>query len=157
MVQWTHVASVFVKVEAALDTTCLPPALRLCLPLLLESAFKLAVKETDGSVTPADSVIEQLQADTVGFSCSVGIGGGEFSPGSYGSNTVFFKIKAEASAYEKAVLWLRKVLFQTVLDPAILKVQAAKLHSEVPNTKRSTGGELSCPSLHTADVLTGIC
>jgi hypothetical protein len=42
-VQWTHVSSVFVKVEASLDGSRLPTALRLCLPLLLESTFKLGV------------------------------------------------------------------------------------------------------------------
>ena len=42
-VQWTHVSSVFVKFEASLDGSRLPTALRLCLPLLLESTFKLGV------------------------------------------------------------------------------------------------------------------
>ena len=60
-------ASVFVKVEAALDTSALPAPLRLCLDLLLESAFKLAVREEDGSITPAEQVIEQLQSDTISF------------------------------------------------------------------------------------------
>ena len=57
-VQWTHVSSVFVKVEAALDGSRLPTALRQCLPLLLESAFKLAVMNDDGILTPADEVFE---------------------------------------------------------------------------------------------------
>ena len=81
---------------------------------------------------------------------TVGIGGGMFSCGSYGSNCVFVKIKAEAAAFETAVLWLRKVLYQTQLDPSVLKVQAAKLLSEVPNAKRSTGA--MAEALHTEEV-----
>ena len=83
-----------------------------------------------------------LRQDTVTFGCAVGRGGDSFSPGVY-SNLVFFSLKAEASGFGTAVEWLQKVLYRTVLDPAILKVQLTKLLSEVPNEKRSTGAMAS--------------
>ena len=70
-VQWLHVASVFVTVSATLDTSRLPPSLRMALPLLLEVAFKLPVRDETGSLTTADDVIEALQAETVGYSCGL--------------------------------------------------------------------------------------
>ena len=138
-VQWTHVASVFVKVEAALDGSRLPTALRLCLPLLLESVFKLGVMGADGVLTPAEEVIEALQRDTVSFAGSVGRYGSTFTPGSFGANAVFFSVKAEATELSTAIGWLHKLLYRTVLDPAVLKVQAAKLLTEIPSMKREPG------------------
>ena len=84
-------------------------------------------------------VIEALQRDTVSFSCSVGQHGSSFAPGSFGSHAVFFSVKAEATELSKTIGWLHKVLYRTVLEPAALKVQAAKLLAEIPSEKRSAG------------------
>ena len=112
----------------------------LCLPLLLESTFKLGVRDEDGgAITPAEEVIEALQRDTVSFSGSVGRHGSSFSPGSFGGNAVFFSIKAEMTALSTAIGWLHKLLYRTVLDPGVLKVQASKLLAEIPSMKRSGG------------------
>lgn len=137
--------------------------------MLLESTFKLGVVDDEGVITPAEEVIEALQRDTVAFSGSVGrSGGGSFSPGSFGANAVFFSVKAEATALSTAIEWLHKLLYRTVLDPAVLKVriyaryisrsvaatlqisirsfttdlvqvQASKLLAEIPSMKRNGG------------------
>jgi Zn-dependent M16 (insulinase) family peptidase len=82
-------------------------------------------------------VIEALQRDTVSFSCSIGQHGGSFAPGSFGSHAIFFSVKAEATELSKTIDWLHKILYRTVLEPAVLKVQAAKLLAEIPSMKRS--------------------
>ena len=84
-------------------------------------------------------VIEALQRDTVSFSCSVGQQGSSFTPGKFGSHAVFFSVKAEATELSKTIGWLHKVLYCTVLEPAVLKVQAAKLLAEIPSQKRNAG------------------
>lgn len=95
----------------------------MCLPLLLESTFKLGVVDDEGAITSAEEVIEALQRDTVSFYGSVGRSGGSFSPGSFGANAVFFSVKAEATALNTAIEWLHKLLYRTVLDPVVLKVR----------------------------------
>jgi hypothetical protein len=42
-----------------------------------------------------------------------------------GGNAIFFSVKAEATEISTAISWLHKLLYRTVLDPAVLKVQAA--------------------------------
>ena len=82
MIQWTHIQSVFVQLSLALDTSALPVALRLFLPLLLGAFFQLPVKEQDGTITSADDAIEALQQDTVSFGCCAGRArAGTFQPG----------------------------------------------------------------------------
>eukprot|EP00747_Dinoflagellata_sp_TGD_P108850 gnl/TRDRNA2_/TRDRNA2_170539_c1_seq3.p1 gnl/TRDRNA2_/TRDRNA2_170539_c1~~gnl/TRDRNA2_/TRDRNA2_170539_c1_seq3.p1 ORF type:complete len:535 (+),score=82.50 gnl/TRDRNA2_/TRDRNA2_170539_c1_seq3:165-1769(+) len=137
-IHWAHVDSVFVTVEAALDTSVLPKGVRPVLPLLLESLFKLPVMLENGTVIPAEEVIEALQRDTADYGSSVGKGGRSFMPGRYGG-CAFVYVKTEAKDFATGVEWLKRILYQTVLDPFILKIQAQKLLSEIPEHKRDGG------------------
>jgi len=133
--QWTNISSAFIELKVLIDTTCLPDHLRLYIELYLEAVYELPIREEDGSITPYEEVVRNLTAQTVGYSNSCGLNGGNFQCGSF-AQSMGFTLKVEASKWELAVKWLQRLLFQTIFDPERLKVSCKKLLVDVPNQKR---------------------
>lgn len=130
VVQLDHLPSEFVRITAAFDTSALTPALRMYLPLLDEAFFKQAVLDEQGQEISYTQVVNSLERDLVSYWSSIG-NGQSFN------QTFFVVIRAEQAALETAMTWMRRVLFQVVLDPERIKVAATKLLNEVPGYKRS--------------------
>ncbi|XP_971907.2 uncharacterized protein C05D11.1-like [Tribolium castaneum] len=131
-----HIKSEFIYLYALLDSTAVPPELRIYLPLMLESLFESPIRK-NGKLIPYEEVIEQLNNDTVSFSSSIGLGSKSlFKCGPY-SHTISVMLQVEVAKYEKGIEWLRDILYNTVFSVDRLKIIAAKMNNAVAQAKRS--------------------
>ncbi|RZC37564.1 C05D11.1-like, partial [Asbolus verrucosus] len=132
-----HIKSEFIYMYALLDSSSVPPELRIYLPLMLESLFESPIRK-NGKLIPYEDVIEELNNDTVSFSASVGLGTKSrlFKCGPY-SHTVSIMLQVEVAKYEKGVEWLRDILYNTVFAVDRLKIISAKMNNAVAQAKRS--------------------
>lgn len=66
-----------------MDTRAVPPSLRMYLPLYLDSILESAVMR-DGTLVSHETVVAELEQDTIAAATSLGIGGGgHFACGAY--------------------------------------------------------------------------
>jgi Zn-dependent M16 (insulinase) family peptidase len=124
--QFDHMQSKFLRLEAAFDTTALPPALRLYLPLLFDAFFKQAMVDEHGNELTHTDVVNSLERELVSYKCGVGYPGSSFVVGAFGQ-FFFVSLKAMKGELPKMVQWMRRVLWQIKPDAERLKVAASKL------------------------------
>lgn len=138
--QYDHVRSEFIEVSIWLDTSSLPTALRLHLPVFLDSLFELPVRLSDGEILPYEEVARQLASDAVYFWVGLGspqdrVSSGSFETGSF-SEMVCLKIQVEASKYHLAALWVQRLLYQTEFSVERLRTSCTRLLAELPSVRR---------------------
>ncbi|XP_056630340.1 uncharacterized protein C05D11.1-like [Diorhabda sublineata] len=130
-----HLKTNFVYIFAALDTSKVPSDLKIYLPLLLESILELPL-ERDGLIIPYETVVAQLNDDTVNAATSLGLSkSGLFTCGCY-STTATAVLQVEAAKYEIGLRWLREILYKTIFTVDRLKVIANKINNSVAQYKR---------------------
>ncbi|KJE89565.1 hypothetical protein, variant [Capsaspora owczarzaki ATCC 30864] len=129
-----HVNSSFVVLTATLDTTSVPANLRPYLSLYLNLFFESGVTRPDGAVSH-EQVIAGLAEDTLEHHASLGLGGRLFMCGAFAQHVVL-SIKAERSKYQRAVNWLRELLFSIRFTEERVKVTAINMLNEVADLKR---------------------
>ncbi|XP_011407072.2 PREDICTED: uncharacterized protein C05D11.1-like [Amphimedon queenslandica] len=96
--QVNHIKTKFVEFSAVLDTSGLPKRLRFYLSLYSELLFESPVLR-NGELIPYETVVKELQANTISHSSSLGIrGGGRFMPGQY-PDALLISIKVEHTLY----------------------------------------------------------
>ncbi|KAF5298438.1 hypothetical protein FQR65_LT01217 [Abscondita terminalis] len=137
-----HLKSSFVYIVAMMDTSQIPLESRPILPLLLETLLESPI-DRNGEIISYEDVIAQLQDDTVSTGEGIGLcglGSGRFSCGSF-ANTAMVVLQVQPEKFERGVVWLRELLFQTQFTAERLKIIASKMINEVAQTKRS-GGEM---------------
>ncbi|KAF5295450.1 hypothetical protein FQA39_LY13111 [Lamprigera yunnana] len=133
-----HLKSSFVYIMALMDTSHISSDLRLYIPLLLETLLESPL-ERDGVIISYEDVIAQLQDDTVSAGKGIGLCGldsGRFSCASF-ANTVSIILQVEPGKFERGVIWLRELLYQTKFTVERLKIIASKMINEVAQAKRS--------------------
>jgi Zn-dependent M16 (insulinase) family peptidase len=138
-VQMDHIQTAFVSATVCIDTTLVPDDLRPFIELYLDAVFDLPVQEGD-LLLPHETVVKELQNDTVSFSNDCGIGGDNFQCGTF-SQVMNLRVTVEASKSHRAVTLLRRALFDSVFSEERLSISATKLLSDVAQYKRS---ESSC-------------
>ncbi|XP_012281093.1 uncharacterized protein C05D11.1-like [Orussus abietinus] len=130
-----HVNTNFVYMFIIMDTSSIPREYRAYIPLLLEAIMECPVKR-DGKLIPYESVVSELEADTVATSTRKGFENtSRFSCGAY-SHTANFMLQLEPAKYNKGIQWVKELLYETELTVERLKIIAAKIANEVPQVKR---------------------
>ncbi|KAK4880203.1 hypothetical protein RN001_008349 [Aquatica leii] len=133
-----HLKSSFVYIMALMDTSKVSSELRPFLPLLLETLLESPI-ERDGEIIPYEDVIAQLQDDAVSTGEGLGLCGldsGRFYSGSF-ANTATVILQVEPEKFERGIIWLRELLYQTQFKVERLKIIASKMINEVAHAKRS--------------------
>lgn len=125
----------FVQINALLDSSELSTEERYYLPLFCEVLFESPILR-DGELIDHEEVIKQLQADTVSFSGSVGVGGSKFTCGTY-PDIVQIRLKVEEEKYNKGVDWLKDLLYHTQFTVERLKIIAQKMANSIASSKRN--------------------
>ncbi|KAF7436910.1 hypothetical protein PC9H_003744 [Pleurotus ostreatus] len=128
-VQYDHVQSDFVTVHAYFSLAHLPHRLRPYVSTYLAAFFSLPVKTHDGSTLTHEEVINRLDNETVSYEVGNGLSGSF-------QELVRVSIKVETAAYEKAVAWIRDLVYGLVFDKERLQVTVAKIQQSLPEMKR---------------------
>lgn len=147
-----HVKSLFTQLYMIIDTASLSKDSRMYLPLYSEIILESPILK-EGKLIPYEDVVKQLAADTLSASTSIGVEGRRFTPGSFASLLVI-SFKVENEKYEKAVEWLKDILFGVKFSPDRLKVTANKIINDVASHKRD-GKKAAAVLLHNINFTEG--
>eukprot|EP00931_Biecheleriopsis_adriatica_P076118 TRINITY_DN49867_c0_g1_i1.p1 TRINITY_DN49867_c0_g1~~TRINITY_DN49867_c0_g1_i1.p1 ORF type:complete len:1112 (+),score=214.51 TRINITY_DN49867_c0_g1_i1:67-3402(+) len=108
------------------------------LSLWCDVAFELPLKASSlGPAMEHEAVVQALTDATVGYSLTVGAGGGRFQAG-LACNMLTASMKVERSRYAEVPQWLARILEDTVFDLERLQVAAKRMLNDVPNVKRNS-------------------
>jgi Zn-dependent M16 (insulinase) family peptidase len=131
---FTHIESAFVFAAVGIDTTPLTSEQRLYLPILDEILFKLPATLDNGERLTKDEFVNQLEDQTVSFSCGVGLLGGSIPQMAYVSVQTE---NTEGDGLATALTWIKRVLYQTEITGEAVKTAVQRLISEIPPQVRS--------------------
>lgn len=117
-----------------MDSSAIPPKLRIFVPLLLDVLIDSPIKRNNVTV-PYEQVITELDADTVTKGRQIGFGGStKYTCGSY-ANTISITLQVEVEKYERGVQWLREILYKTEFSVDRVKGTALRVLNEISHTK----------------------
>jgi len=128
-VQYEHVPSNFVLVSVLLGTSGIPVELRPLLSLFIDNFFNTPVMH-EGVQVPFEAVVTELEKDTISY----GINGGSRIGDSEG---VVIQFQVEPDKYEKAIQWIKALMFDSVFDETRLRAGLTKILADIPEAKRS--------------------
>ncbi|RMZ82009.1 hypothetical protein DV737_g2252, partial [Chaetothyriales sp. CBS 132003] len=123
-----HIPSNFARVQLIISTESLAPDLRPLLSIYLESFFNLPIKR-NGAVVPFEQVVTELERDTVGYAID-----SAYSLGNVECLRVSFQV--ESSHYQRAISWIKDLLFDSIFDVSRLINITARLLANIPDAKR---------------------
>lgn len=133
--QLDDIQSIFVRMDVLMDTSDLPPNLRLYLPLYIELIMESPMN-LNGEVIPYETIVEQLRTDTVSHMAMLGRNYSRFSCQNY-EQVVSVSLMVEEEKYAAGVRWLRDILFNVVFDPPRIKTIINKMITDVSEMKRN--------------------
>ena len=128
-IHFEHIPTNFVSLGVVLCTHDVPEQLRPLLMLYVMNFFDTPVI-LSGSRVEYERVVEQLENDTVGFEIDTGAGVGN-------GELLRIKFQVEPENYEKAIHWIKAMLYDSIFDQTRLMASMAKLISSVPEEKRN--------------------
>ncbi|EKM83806.1 hypothetical protein AGABI1DRAFT_124130 [Agaricus bisporus var. burnettii JB137-S8] len=128
-VEYDSVKSDFITVHAYFSFANLPDNLRPYLSTYLSSFFSLPVVRQTGEKLSHEQVVNQLDDETVSYDAAFGVA-------ETFTENFRVSIKVELSSYEKAIAWLRDLVYGSVFDRERLQVTAAKIQQTLPELKR---------------------
>ncbi|KAG0305550.1 hypothetical protein BGZ98_003958 [Dissophora globulifera] len=129
-IEFDHIKSEFVESTLYFTSTELPARLRPYLDIYFDSFFSLPlVDPATGKETPFESVVKQLDNDTVSRGCGVGVSESF-------RQLALVVLKTERTKYNEGIAWLQKMTWNTRFDVDRLKVIATKLLNDIPSQKR---------------------
>ncbi|KAL6304310.1 Metalloenzyme, LuxS/M16 peptidase-like protein [Sparassis latifolia] len=138
-VQYDHVQSDFVTINAYFSLTNLSHRLRPYMSTYLSSFFSLPVTRSSGEKLTHEEVVNRLDNDTVSYEVNLGVSG-TFS------ETMRVTIKVETAMYESAIAWLKDLVYDSIFDKERLQVSVAKIQQSLPELKRDGDNVLSSVS-----------
>ncbi|KAH9837131.1 Metalloenzyme, LuxS/M16 peptidase-like protein [Rhodofomes roseus] len=128
-VQYDHVQSDFVTVNAYFSTAKLPNRLRPHMQTYLSAFFSLPITRSNGEKLSHEEVVTKLDNDTVSYEAAYGVS-------SAFSENVRVSIKVEVGMYEAAIAWLKDLIYGSVFDKERLQITIAKIQQSLPEMKR---------------------
>ena len=137
---WTTTnSSQFSKLALYLPINDLDVDELLYLQLWCECAFELPIHDGDVKLT-YEEVIQKLTEQTVSMGMASGRGGGTFCGTDRWIN---ISVKADAPNFDKAVSWVKRVVFKSVFDKERLKIAATRMQATIPDEKRDARSLMS--------------
>ncbi|KAK7064154.1 Metalloenzyme, LuxS/M16 peptidase-like protein [Favolaschia claudopus] len=128
-VQYDHVESDFVSVQAFFSLQQLPHHLRPLISTYMSTFFALPVVRQSGERLTHEDVVNKLDNETVSYEVGLGV--------SNSFAEVFrVSLKVETAQYEGAVAWLKDLMYGAEFDKDRLQVTIAKIQQSLPEMKR---------------------
>ncbi|KZT05962.1 uncharacterized protein LAESUDRAFT_701454 [Laetiporus sulphureus 93-53] len=138
-VQYDHVHSDFITINAYFSLARLPNRLRPYISTYLSSFFSLPVKRSSGEELTHEQVVNKLDDDTVSYDVGLGVGAAF-------NEMMRVSIKVESAMYESAIAWLRDLLYGSEFDKDRLQITIAKIQQALPELKRDGDNVLASVS-----------
>ena len=136
--EYHKIASKFVSVFTALDTSGVPSHLRMYLPLLLETLPSSPVNLPTGKVLSAMQATYKRKADVAWSSLSLGFKGSPLAPG-ISPHLVVLALQAEMENYSEAVAWSGRILCDTVITLQETMAAAERLATMLGRVQSGAG------------------
>jgi len=127
-IHFEHVRSSFVHLTLVMGTEVISLALRPLLAIYMDNFFTTPMLR-DGKVISFETVIMDLERDSVGYEIDFGQGLGN-------SETIVIKMQVEAEKYQAAIQWLRDLMFSSVFEAERLKASTTRMLAGVSEEKR---------------------
>jgi Zn-dependent M16 (insulinase) family peptidase len=128
-IQFENVPTNFVHLTVLMGSSGIPVEQRPLLPLFMDNFFNTPVMY-NGQRIEFEQVVTELEKDTINYSIR---GGSSLSDG----EGVALQFVVEPEKYEKAIQWIRSLMFDSIFDTARLKATLTKLLADIPDAKRS--------------------
>ena len=128
-IHFEHVKSNFALLSIVLGTEDVPIQLRPLFVIYMENFFAAPMMR-DGKKIKFEDIIMEIERDTVGY----GLEGGRVIGN---SETIYLALQVEVEHYQKAIRWIKELMFQTIFDIERLEATLARLLAEIPDEKRS--------------------
>ncbi|KAF8078531.1 Metalloenzyme, LuxS/M16 peptidase-like protein [Lyophyllum atratum] len=128
-VQYDHVDSDFVSINAVFSLEKLPNRLRPYMSVYLGAFFALPVKRQSGERLMHEEVVNKLDDETVSYDVGLGVS-------NTFTDTLCVSIKVETARYETAVAWLKDLVYGAEFDKERLQIVIAKTQQSLPELKR---------------------
>ena len=127
-IDFEHIPSNFARLHLMISTENLPLELRPLLSIYLEAFFNLPIKR-NGTAISFDEVVVELERDTVGYTIE--------SAASLGNvECIRVTFQVEIDQYQRAIEWIRELLYDSIFDTERLINITARLLANVPDAKR---------------------
>ncbi|KAJ6575205.1 Metalloenzyme, LuxS/M16 peptidase-like protein [Mycena capillaripes] len=128
-VEYDHVDSDFVMVQAFFSLEKLPNRLRPLISTYMSAFFALPVVRQSGERLTHEDVVNKLDNETVSYEVGLGMGNSF-------AETFRVSIKVETAQYETAIAWLKDLMYGAEFDKERLQVTIAKIQQSLPEMKR---------------------
>ncbi|KAG6911895.1 hypothetical protein DXG01_000142 [Tephrocybe rancida] len=129
-VQYDHVQSDFVSVQAVFSLAKIPNRLRPLVSVYLSSFFSLGVKRQSGEHLTHEEVVNKLEDETVSYDVGLGMSNAF-------TDTFRVSLKVETARYDTAVAWLKDLICGAQFEKDRLQIVIAKVLQGLPELKRS--------------------
>lgn len=128
-VQFEHVPTNFVHITLLMGSSQIPVEQRPLLPLFIDNFFNTPIMY-DGQRMEFEQVVTELEKDTINYGMrgASGLSDGE---------SVAMNFVIEPEKYEKAIHWVRSLMFDAIFDETRLKAAVTKILADIPDAKRS--------------------
>ncbi|EPZ31092.1 Peptidase M16 domain-containing protein [Rozella allomycis CSF55] len=134
-IQFDSTSTKFVDISIGFETGHLTGEERLYLEIFLDLFFEVDV-EDGNEIIDYETVIENLQKETVSYATSCGLNGdADFSCGDF-ADFVVLTIKGSIEKYEKLIYWMKMLLFHSKYSSERIMISAQKIINEIPEYKR---------------------
>lgn len=128
-IQYEHVPSNFVTINVLMGTAHIPLQYRPLLTLFMDNFFNSPAMY-NGHRVEFEQIVTELEKDTVSYTMCGGSRIGD-------SEGVMIQFQIESKKYEKAIEWIRGLMFDTIFDETRLKAAVVKILADIPEAKRS--------------------
>lgn len=135
-VQFEHVPTNFVMVSILLGTSQIPTELKPLLPLFIDNFFNTPVL-VNGTLIPFESIVAQLEKDTISYGISGGARLGD-------NEGVVIQFQIEKEKYEETIKAVKMLMVDAVFDAVRLNAALTKILADIPEAKRSGNDMLYC-------------
>ncbi|ETW86965.1 Metallo peptidase M16 [Heterobasidion irregulare TC 32-1] len=141
-VQYDHVKSDFISINAHFSLAKLPNHLRPYLSTYIQSFFSLPVSRHNGEYLTHEEVVDKLEDETV--SHEIGLGTSGLFP-----ELIRVSLQVEVAKYEEAVAWVKDLVYGSVFarDRQALQINVAQIQQSLPAMKRSGSTVLSAMTM----------
>lgn len=128
-IQFEHVPTNFVMVSILLGTSLIPTELKPLLPLFIDNFFNTPVL-IDGKLIPFETIVAQLEKDTISYTISGGASKGD-------DEGVLIQFQIEPEKYVDTVKAVKMLMLDSVFDAVRLNAALSKILADIPEAKRS--------------------
>lgn len=128
-VRYDLIKTNFVSVYVAINTSNrLKPDERLYIPLMQQLLFESPIVR-NGKLIDHQHIVRELYADTISANISSGVAGTVI-------NMILLNLHVEKKNYDKAVNWMKQILFDTKFTTERIKTISTRMIGDISQTKR---------------------